>query len=68
VWTALALAFLPAVLAGPFGNADEVFGEGPPLAVIELVLLPIYLGLILAGFASWKTIAHRSEPASSRKA
>lgn len=51
VWIALALAFVPTVLAGPFGDAEDAFNEGPPIAVFELVFLPAYLGLILIGWA-----------------
>jgi hypothetical protein len=52
IWWAAALAFVPAVLAGPFGSPEHVYEEGPPLALIELVVSPLYLLLILA---AWRT-------------
>lgn len=50
-WTALALAFVPVLIASPFGDA-EIFREGPPIALFELYLLPGWLALIGLG-AIW---------------
>jgi hypothetical protein len=59
IWIALALAFTPTVLAGPFGNPEDNFAEGPPIAVVELVLLPVYFALILTGWAARRAIERR---------
>jgi hypothetical protein len=58
-WTVVALAFLPTVLAGPFGNAENIRGEGLPIALFELLLMPAYLGLILGAFAARRALDRR---------
>ena len=48
-WIGGALGFLPVFLAWPFGLPDQVFADGPPLALIEALLFPAYVGLIVGG-------------------
>ena len=48
-WVAGALALLPVFLAWRFGFPDRIFAEGPPIALFELVLFPVYLGLLVLG-------------------
>lgn len=50
-WIVGALAILPVFLAMPFGLPDEIFLEGPPIALFELLLFPVYAGLVVIGVA-----------------
>jgi hypothetical protein len=50
-WIVGALAGAPAILAIPFGLPDEVFTDGPPIVLFELLLFPAYLGLMVLGVA-----------------
>jgi hypothetical protein len=48
-WIAGALALLPVFLALPFGLPDKTFAEGPPVVLFEVLLVPVYVGLIVVG-------------------
>jgi membrane protease YdiL (CAAX protease family) len=60
LWVALALAFIPTLLAEPFGDPEHV-NEGDPIAIFELTLFPAYVALILLGAAARRAVCARHQ-------
>jgi len=62
-WIVGALALLPVFLAIPFGLPDEIFLEGPPIALFELLLSPVYAGLVVIAVAGQRRRSRDEEQA-----